>query len=89
MKKNFTVKIYIANNKLMSRLCTTRPRVFLDYIRSLKWEKGIQKVYLRVFYGRFKDGSGSKAAFLNEGSYTSQKKLIHAYEAFNEVQLDY
>jgi hypothetical protein len=85
MKRNFTAKIYGVNNKLVSRLCTAHPRVFLDYIRSLKWEKGIQKAYLRIFYGTFNDCFGNKAAFRNEGFYTSQKKLIHAYEAFNEV----
>jgi hypothetical protein len=88
MKKNYTAKIYGSNNKLMSRLCTARPRVFLDFIRSLNWKEGIKKVYLRVFYGRFKDTFGKKSAFLNEGFYTSQKKLMQAYEAFNEVQLD-
>lgn len=85
MRKNYTFKTFI-NGEVDSRLSSHSIRRFLNHLRSFKSAEGIEKVYLRVSYGKHKDVSGETTTFYNNGLYKNEKDLIHAFKAFNELK---
>lgn len=82
-KLNFTFRV-IKNGKAIDGYETHSKRLFYKKIRTLKWKKGVEKVYLRVYYGKGIDNFGKVVDFYNEGEYTTKKDLLFAFSAFTE-----
>lgn len=84
--KNYTFHV-IKREKTIRKCSTHFWRRFLNQIRQINWQNGGIKVYLRVYYGKFKDNSGKVRSFYNDGTYTNQKDFIQTLEAFMEKGL--
>ncbi len=78
MKRNYTVVI---NGK---RYESSHIRRFLNHVRTIKWQVGHPKVYLRVSYGMQKDNFGKNRTFYNDGDYDNKKDFDLALKAFLE-----
>lgn len=83
MVKNFTLRVYDKKGKVLVRVSTHGIRRFLTHLRTLSFKKSIEKAYLRVSYGKFKNGFGVET-FYNDGWFSTRKDLLHAFNAFNE-----
>lgn len=82
-KPNFTFRV-IKNGKTMDRCQTHSKRRFYNRIRLIKWKDGVEKVYLRVSYGKGLDNFGKITYFYNNGEYKTKKDLFFALSAFAE-----
>ena len=82
-KPNFTFRV-IKNGKTIDRYETHSKRGFYRKIRTIKWKDGVEKVYLRVSYGRGIDNFGKVTNFYNDGEYKTRKDLLFAMSAFTE-----
>ena len=82
-KPNFTYRV-IKNGKSIEKCQTHSIRRFFNKIRSLKWQNGVEKVYLRMNYGKRKCVSGCVCSFYNDGEYNTKKDLFFALSAFTE-----
>lgn len=71
---NYTFRA-IKNNRTVDRYQTHSKRRFYNRIRTLNWEKGVKKVYLRVSYGN---------GFYNDGEYETENELLYALSVFIE-----
>ncbi|MEM4326304.1 MAG: hypothetical protein QXU40_03305, partial [Candidatus Pacearchaeota archaeon] len=80
-KPNFTFRV-IKNGKTIQKCQTHSKRRFYDRIRTIKWQDGVDKVYLRVSYGRGIDNFGRVTNFYNDGEYENKKDLFFALSAF-------
>lgn len=81
-RRNFTLKIYQAQG--VQRYETSSLRRFLNQTRTINWQNGIKKVYVRVSYGKFIDQSGKLTTFHNDGEYDNFQDFQLALEAFLE-----
>ena len=81
-KRNFTLKVYKAQG--VQRYETSSLRRFLNQTRTINWQNGIKKVYVRVSYGKFIDQSGKLTTFHNDGEYDNSQDFQSALEAFLE-----
>lgn len=82
-KLNFTFRV-MKNGKTIDRCQTHSKRRFYNRIRSIKWKDGVEKVYLRVSYGKALDNFGKVTNFYNSGEYENRKDLFFALSAFTE-----
>ena len=82
-KLNFTMRV-AKNGKVIERYETRSKRAFYTHIGSIKWEEGVEKVYLRVSYGKHLDNFGKLTNFYNDGWYDNEKDLLLALKAFTE-----
>jgi len=82
-KLNFTYLV-IKRGKTIEKCQAHSKRIFYNKIRSINWKKSIEKVYLRVNYGKRKCIQGCLCAFYNEGEYNIRKDLLFALSAFTE-----
>jgi len=82
-KPNFTYRV-IKNGKTIDKCQTHSKRRFYNRIRSINWRSGVEKVYLRVSYGKDLDSFGEVTNFYNDGVYKSRKDLLFALSAFTE-----
>ncbi len=82
-KPNFTFRV-IKNGKTIDRCQTHSKRRFYNRIRTIKWESGVEKVYLRGSYGKSIDAFGKITNFYNDGEYKTKKDLLFALSAFTE-----
>ena len=83
MRKNYTFKIY-NNRKVASKLSTHKVRRFLNHLRTIKFSKSIEKVYLRISYGKSPGVFGEMSTDYNDGFFENEKDLLQAFAAFNE-----
>ena len=84
IRKNYTFKL-LENNKVVRILRTHSKRRFLNGLRTIKWDSSTLEVYLRVYYGRFKDCFNKETNFYNDGFYQTKDDLWQAFEAFDEL----
>ena len=82
-KPNFTFRV-IKNGRTIDRCQTHSRRRFYNRIRSINWRNGVEKVYLRVSYGKGLDAFGKITNFHNDGTYETEKDLFFALSAFAE-----
>lgn len=82
-KLNFTYRV-IKNGKTVIRCQTHSKRRFYNRIRTINWKDGVEKVYLRVSYGKGLDNFGKVTNFYNDGEYKTKKDLFLALSAFTE-----
>lgn len=82
-KPNFTFRV-IKNGKTVDKCQTHSKRRFYNRIRSINWQDGVEKVYLRVSYGKGLDNFGKVTNFYNDGEYKNKKDLFFALSAFTE-----
>ena len=71
---NFTLKI-IKSGQVVQRVQTHSKRRFYNSIRTINWRNGVEKVYLRINYGK---------GFYNDGDYKNRKDLLYALLVFTE-----
>jgi len=82
-KFNFTFRV-IKDSKTIDKCQTHSKRRFYNRIRTIKWQNGVEKVYLRVSYGKGIDNFGKVTNFYNDGEYKTKKDLFSALSAFTE-----
>ena len=68
----------------IQRYETSSLRRFLNQTRTINWQNGIKKVYVRVSYGKFIDQSGKMTTFFNDGEYDNQQDFELVVRAFLE-----
>lgn len=81
-KRNFTLKVYKVQG--VQRYETSSLRRFLNQTRTIKWQNGVKKVYVRVSYGKFIDQLGKMTTFHNDGEYDNPQDFELAVTAFLE-----
>ena len=81
-KRNFTLKVYGAQG--IQRYETSSLRRFLNQTRTINWQNGVKKVYVRISYGKFIDQSGRLTNFHNDGEYDNYQDFELAVGAFLE-----
>lgn len=81
--KKYTLKIYIDNGKAEA-IRTKKKKRFLKILRTINWQNGIKKVYLKVSYGKKKCNYGCICGFLNEGYYQNKEELLIVFKYFDE-----
>jgi len=82
-KFNFTFRV-IKDSKTIDKCQTHSKRRFYNRIRLINWRKGVDKVYLRVSYGKDIDNFGKLTNFYNDGEYKTKRDLLFALSAFAE-----
>lgn len=82
---NFYTIIVEQNGKMTHKYRTHSIRRFVRNLRTIKWQSGGIRAYLRVNYGRHFDVFGKKSAFHNDGWYERKENLWLAFNAFKEV----
>jgi len=82
-KFNFTFRV-IKDSKTIDKCQTHSKRRFYNRIRLINWRKGVDKVYLRVSYGKGIDNFGKVTNFYNDGEYKTKRDLLFALSAFAE-----
>lgn len=82
-KLNFTFRV-IKNGKTIDRYQTHSKRRFYNRTRTINWKDGVEKVYLRVSYGKGIDNFGKVTNFYNDGEYKTKRDLLFALSAFTE-----
>lgn len=86
IKKNepsFAFRV-IKNGKTVGRYQAHSKHRFYNRIRSINWKEGVDKIYLRVSYGKSIDNFGKLTNFYNDGEYKTKKNLLFALSAFIE-----
>ena len=81
-KRNFTLKVFSGQG--IQRYETSSLRRFLNQTRTINWQNGIKKVYVRVSYGKFIDQSGKLTTFHNDGEYDNPQDFELSVTAFLE-----
>ncbi len=74
----------IKNDVEVIRVGTGSLRRFLKIIRTINWQHGPIKVYLRISYGKHEDSYGEMSDFWNDGWYETEEDLMLAFDAFRE-----
>lgn len=82
---NFSYKLFIGD-RLIDKCFTHSKRRFLKKLRTINWEVGHFKVYLRIGYGKLLDYYGKLSNFYNEGEYNNKNDFWLAFEAFIEKE---
>lgn len=85
---NFTFEV-VKNGKTIQRVRTHSMRRFLHHLRTINWQGGHPRVYLRVNYGKAEDVFGKISSFYNDGWYDNEKDLWHAFNAFKDEGEDF
>ncbi len=81
--KNYILRV-LKNGLGVHRVETHSIRLFLHQLRTIKWQDGGIKTYLRVYYGKHLDNFGKISEFHNDGWYESKPELWLALNAFRE-----
>ena len=82
-KINYSLKLN-KNGQNGQLVRTHSKRRFLNYLRSINWQKGQIKAYIKVNYGKEKDVFGKLTTFYNDGTYENEHDLQKAFIAFTE-----
>jgi len=81
--KNYTLKVY-KNNGKVEIVRTRKQKRFSRIIRTINWQIGIKKAYVKVSYGKYKCSKGCVCEFYNDGYCNSKKELLDLLEYFDE-----
>lgn len=73
------------NGQTIDRCSTHSWRRFLRQTRTINWQDGGIKTYLKVSYGKFEDNFGELTDFYNEGDCDNQEDFTMALKAFAEA----
>ena len=76
-----TAHLCTEKGKIIKRLSTTNARGFSRFLQNVSLTSH-RKMYFRISYGKGTNVFGEVCEFVNEGIYTSRKKLINAFKAF-------
>ncbi len=82
-KPNFTFRI-IKDGKTVDKCQTHSKRRFYNRIRTINWQNNIEKMYLRVSYGKSVCNCGCLCSFYNDGEYFDKAGLLYALTVFAE-----
>ena len=82
-KLNFAFHV-TKNSKVIDKYRTHSKRRFLKRIGTINWKEGVEKVYLRVSYGKGLNAFGKVTTFYNDGEYNTREDLLSALTAFTE-----
>lgn len=63
---------------------TGKKRRFLNFLRTINWQNGIKKVYLKVSYGKKQCNYGCTCDFYNDGYCANKEELLNVFRYFNE-----
>ncbi len=86
---NFTLKVF-KNGKSIDQVRTHSIRLFLKHLRTINWEQGGIKTYIRVSYGKKTCVRGCVCTFYNDGFYETKDDLQLAFAAFyDDFKNDY
>lgn len=80
---NFTLKV-TKNRANIQMVRTHSVRRFLNNLRTINWQNGPLKVYLRVSYEKQVCNFGCLCNFYNDGWYENKENLWLAFDAFKE-----
>lgn len=80
---NFTLKV-TKNRATIQMVRTHSIRRFLNNLRTINWQNGPLKVYLRVSYGKQECSFGCVCNFYNDGYYETEQEFMGALDAFTE-----
>ena len=72
----FALKV-IKNSEVVKKYTTHSKKRFIKNLRTINWEDGLLKVYLKVNYGKH---------FYNDGVYENEIDLWFAFKAFTEKE---
>lgn len=81
--KIYTLKLYKSNGKIES-VRTKKKRRFVRILRTINWQNGIKRAYLKVSYGKKICVKGCLCDFYNDGYYTNKKELLEVFKYFND-----
>lgn len=82
-KLNFTFRV-VKNGKVKDRCQTHSKRRFYNRIRTINWQDGYPRAYLRVSYGKALSNLGKMENFYNDGWYDNEQDLLFALDAFSK-----
>lgn len=80
--KNYTLKLYKTNGKI-EIVRTHKKKRFLRIIRTLNWESGIKKAYIKVSYEKKVCNHGCLCDFYNDCYCDNKEDLIDVFEYFD------
>lgn len=81
--KNYTLKLYKTDGKIET-VRTKKKKRFLRNIRTINWENGIKKAYLKVSYGKKICIYRCLCDFYNETYCNNKKELLGMFKYFDE-----
>lgn len=81
--KNYTLKLY-KNNGKVETVRTKKKMRFLRIIRTINWQDGIKKTYIKVSYGKKICVSGCLCEFHNDGYYNNKQDLLEIFKYFDD-----
>lgn len=80
--KNYTLKIYRTSGKIET-IRTRKKKRFFRILRTINWQDGVKKTYLKVSYDKKICNFGCLCEFYNDGWYFNKEDLMWAYRAFD------
>jgi hypothetical protein len=83
VRNNYTIKVYREGQEV-GRVQTHSIRRFLSHLRTITWQAGGIKCYLRISYGNYKDNLAKNSTFFNDGWYKDEVEFSVALNAFTE-----
>lgn len=83
--KNYTLKIY-KNSGKVEIIRTHKRKRFLRNLRTINWQNGIKKIYIKVSYGKRICNYGCLCEFYNDGYYDNKKELLLIFNYFDEEE---
>lgn len=78
--KNYLLKLF--KGQKVERYETRSIRRFYNHIRTIKWQDGIIKVYLRVSEGKHPELHGRLTTYYNDATCYNPKELLETFNAF-------
>lgn len=82
--KNYTLKLYKTDKKVET-VRTKKKRRFLTNLRTINWQnKGIERTYIKVSYGKKLCVFGCLCEFYNDGYYDNKEELLQTFRYFEE-----
>ena len=81
--KKYTLKLYKTDGKIET-VRTGKKKRFLRILRTINWESGIKKGYIKVSYGKKICVDGCLCEFYNNGYYETKKELLEIFKYFDE-----
>lgn len=83
--KNYTLKLYEDNEEIQTVRTHKRKR-FLRNLRTINWQNGIKKAYIKVSYGKKICNYGCLCDFYNETYCNNQKELLQMLKYFDDEE---
>lgn len=80
--KKYTLKIYETSGKIETVRTKKRKR-FFKFLRTINWQSGIKKSYIKVSYGKKVCIDGCLCEFWNDGYYNTKEELLEIIKYFD------